>query len=164
MEIERAKIENLETIMSLYSEGRKIMRSCGNTEQWPEGYPDRKSTEEKIRKNSIYLVRGDDGIVHGTFYMAKEQDPSYSVIVNGSWEHDDEYIVIHRVAQDGNLHGMLEFIISRAAALCPYIRIDTHRDNVIMRHLLARCGFRESGTVFLENGDERLAFERMFSR
>ena len=163
MEIERAKIENIETIMSLYDEAKKIMRSCGNTEQWPQGYPDRKSTEEEIEKNCVYLVKGDDGAVHGTFYMAKEKDPTYSIITDGSWKYDDEYIVIHRVAQDGSLRGMLGFILSYASRQCPYIRIDTHRDNVIMRHLLEKHGFRESGTIYLENGDERLAFERMLS-
>ena len=40
------------------------------------------------------------------------------------------------------------------------IRIDTHRDNVIMRHLLEKHGFKYCGIIYLENGDERLAYQK----
>ena len=36
------------------------------------------------------------------------------------------------------------------------IRIDTHRDNKPMRHLLEKYGFTYCGIIYLLNGDERL--------
>ena len=39
------------------------------------------------------------------------------------------------------------------------IRIDTHKDNAIMRHCLESYGFRYCGIIYLENGDERLAYQ-----
>ena len=39
------------------------------------------------------------------------------------------------------------------------IRIDTHADNVIMRHLLCKNGFSEVGTILLSNGSPRVAYQ-----
>ena len=39
------------------------------------------------------------------------------------------------------------------------LRIDTHRDNSIMRHNILKYGFRYCGIIFLESGDERLAYQ-----
>jgi hypothetical protein len=41
----------------------------------------------------------------------------------------------------------------------PNIRIDTHRDNKIMRHLVEKHGFAYCGIIYLDNGDERLAYQ-----
>ena len=39
------------------------------------------------------------------------------------------------------------------------IRIDTHRDNLVMQHLLADEGFSYCGVIHCWSGDERLAFQ-----
>ena len=39
------------------------------------------------------------------------------------------------------------------------LRIDTHRDNFIMRHNILKYGFRYCGIIFLESGDERIAYQ-----
>ena len=39
------------------------------------------------------------------------------------------------------------------------LRIDTHRDNVIMRHVIDLYGFTYCGIIYLLNGDERLAYQ-----
>ena len=38
------------------------------------------------------------------------------------------------------------------------IRIDTHRDNCIMKHVLSKYGFKMCGVIYLENGDPRDAY------
>ena len=38
------------------------------------------------------------------------------------------------------------------------IRIDTHRDNCIMKHILTKYGFTECGVIYLESGDPRDAY------
>ena len=40
------------------------------------------------------------------------------------------------------------------------IRIDTHRDNVIMHHLLSKHGFHRCGVILLANGDPRDAYHK----
>jgi len=42
----------------------------------------------------------------------------------------------------------------------PNVRIDTHRDNAAMLKLLESMGFKFCGVVWLENGDERLAYQK----
>ncbi|MBR1526072.1 MAG: hypothetical protein IJ640_05360 [Prevotella sp.] len=44
------------------------------------------------------------------------------------------------------------------------IRIDTHRDNRIMQHLMQKEGFTYCGIIYLDNGDERLAYQKMRKR
>jgi hypothetical protein len=39
------------------------------------------------------------------------------------------------------------------------IRIDTHRDNYIMRHCILSYGFRYCGIIYLASGDDRLAYQ-----
>jgi hypothetical protein len=41
------------------------------------------------------------------------------------------------------------------------IRIDTHRDNVPMLSLLDKSGFERCGIIYLKNGDERIAFQKI---
>lgn len=41
----------------------------------------------------------------------------------------------------------------------PNIRIDTHRNNRIMQHCIDRYGFSYCGIIYLESGDERLAYQ-----
>ena len=41
------------------------------------------------------------------------------------------------------------------------LRIDTHEDNVIMRHCIEKAGFRYCGVIHLLSGDPRLAFQKI---
>ena len=43
------------------------------------------------------------------------------------------------------------------------LRIDTHRGNVVMRKMLEKQGFSHCGTIYLENGDERVAYEKIIT-
>lgn len=159
MLLQRAKLADVDILMDIYDKARAIMRRSGNTEQWPVGYPSRALTVASVKEGKTYVALGDDGLIHGTFYLSWGPDPTYATIVDGRWKKDDDYVVIHRIAQDGSLHGLLEEAVGFASSICPYIRIDTHRDNVIMRHILSKLGFEESGTIFTETGSPRLAFE-----
>ena len=41
------------------------------------------------------------------------------------------------------------------------LRIDTHRGNAVMRRMLEKNGFKYCGIIHLEDGDERLAFQKI---
>ena len=101
-----ATMGDVPVIMRLIDEARAIMRSCGNVNQWIDGYP----SEETIKHD----------IDNGHCYLCVERDSAVA----------------------GNL------------------RIDTHRDNVIMRHVIEHYGFTYCGIIYLLNGDERLAYQK----
>lgn len=158
MEIERASLHEIEIIMRIYAEAHRIMYESGNRTQWPASYPDQSLIEESVNEGRQFAVRGEDGLIHGSFYMAEEKDHTYEVI-EGSWSSSRPYIVIHRIAQDGSLRGMLACAVSFALERTDYIRIDTHEDNAIMRHLLSKLGFRECGIIITDNGTPRIAYD-----
>jgi RimJ/RimL family protein N-acetyltransferase len=45
-------------------------------------------------------------------------------------------------------------------AQIPNIRIDTHRDNAIMQHLLEKNGFVKCGIIYVEDGSPRIAYQK----
>ena len=87
------------------------------------------------------------------------------------WSKCDNYLVIHRIATIRNkrnqgvgrqfLSAIVEF--SKKENI-DYIRIDTHKDNKIMRKFLSNFGFVESGEIKLTmknnlDDKERIAYE-----
>ena len=52
------------------------------------------------------------------------------------------------------------FCLDACFEICKNLKIDTHRDNIPMQRALAKHGFRPCGTVYLENGDARVAYQK----
>ena len=157
--IRRATAADIETIMRLIDSGRHIMRADGNLHQWEEGYPKQETIIQDVANGNAYLVM-DQAEPVATFAVIAGPDPTYHLIYNGAWRHDTPYYVIHRIASLPQAHGVLSDVLSYCFSRTSHIRIDTHRDNRIMRKLLARNGFDYCGIIHLANGDERLAFEK----
>ena len=101
----------------------------------------------------------EDGELQGVFYFSLENDPTYDVIKDGSWLSDKPYGVIHRIASAGKKKGVLKTCIEFCLERTNHIRIDTHENNTVMHHLLSKYGFSKRGIIFLQNGDERIAYE-----
>ena len=93
------------------------------------------------------------------FALLPSPEPTYDYI-DGAWLTDEPYGVIHRIASYPDVHGVFSAIIDFAAARYPHLRIDTHRDNRIMQHVIAAAGFTCCGIIWLTDGTERLAYER----
>ena len=79
--------------------------------------------------------------------------------------YDEPYYVIHRIAacisSDSDAQsskGFAQQCFEWALERCGRLRIDTHRDNVIMRHILKKYGFKYCGVILLANGDSRDAY------
>ena len=70
------------------------------------------------------------------------------------------YGTIHRIASVPNVHGILSTAIEYCFKKVKDLRIDTHKENVIMRNGLKKLGFTYCGIIYLENGDPRLAFQK----
>ena len=78
----------------------------------------------------------------------------------GQWLNDKPYGVIHRIASDGKTKGIGSFCVNWVVSQCGNVRIDTHRDNVVMQNMLKKNGFQYCGIIHIENGEERLAYQR----
>ncbi len=158
--IRRATTADLPALLRLAEQARQIMRQSGNMNQWVNGYPTEDAFLNDIHQQGSFVVERDGAAV-ATFACLPSPEPTYAHI-DGAWLNEaDPYIVIHRIASTPDCHGIFSEMLEYCDRVCPNIRIDTHRDNVIMRHLLSRHGFTYCGIIYLANGDERLAFQRI---
>ena len=86
---------------------------------------------------------------------------TYVRIYEGQWLNEAPYGVVHRITSDGTIRGAASFCLNWAFNKCGNLKIDTHRDNIVMQHLLDKNGFKYCGVVYLENGSERIAYQKV---
>ena len=159
MEIRRAKIEELDTIMSIFVRARAFMAETGNPNQWGQNKPSREMIEEDIRQGHSYVCV-ENGEIAATFFYCEGEDPTYNKIYDGQWLNEKEYSVVHRIASAGTVKGAGSFCLNWAFNQCGNLKIDTHKDNVVMQNTLKKLGFSYCGIIYLLDGDERLAFQK----
>lgn len=159
MIIRKAQHQEIEEIMNIYSSAQIFMAQNGNATQWGTTYPERELIENDINSGKLYVCTENDRIAC-VFYYARENDPTYSIIYDGAWTNDAPYGVVHRIASSRIVKGAARFCLDWAYSQCNSLRIDTHRDNKPMQHLLTSLGFKYCGIIHLANGDERLAFQK----
>ena len=161
MFVRAASESDLESIMAVLDAARLIMRRNGNVRQWVNAYPSKDIIVDDIRRGYGQVVMENNRIA-GYFAFIPSPEPTYSVIYEGSWLDDSQPDhVIHRIGSLPEVHGVFRTLIEWCAAREGNLRIDTHRDNHIMQHLLERNGFHYCGIIFLLSGDERLAYQRL---
>lgn len=158
-EVVQAQACHLERIMKLYEGARKFMAEHGNPNQWPPSYPPKDQVEEDIREGHMFLCTAN-GRIAAVFYYRLGEDPTYRVIKDGQWKCDGEYGVVHRITSDGSVRGAGSFCLQWAWRQCRNLRIDTHRDNIVMQNLLKKNGFEYCGIIRLSQGEERLAYQK----
>lgn len=160
MEIRRATLQDLDRMLEIYDYARAFMRSTGNPTQWSGGYPSRELLLADIEEG-ISFVAEEEGVIHGTFMFYNGKDGIYDVIEDGAWLNDEPYAVIHRIAGDGQIKGLLSMAVEYGSQFSDNLRMDTHRDNRVMQHTLEKNGFVRCGIIHLENGDPRIAYHRI---
>lgn len=155
----RARVEDLPRILELIECGRQKMRAAGNNEQWTNGQPSQEVIEEDIRLGESYVMT-ENGKVVVTFAFKPGPDVTYAKIYEGKWLDDVKpYYVVHRLASAPGVRGVLKDVLNFCFSHTDNIRIDTHRQNVVMRHALEKYGFRYCGIIYLLDGAERFAFQ-----
>ena len=157
-EIRRAVPCDMPQIMQVYACARKFMAEHGNASQWANGYPERSLLDDDILNGNLYVVE-QDGKIHGAFALISGPDETYTYIEDGEWLSDSEYATIHRVASDGQVHGIFRQVFDYCQARTGHLRIDTHRNNIIMQHVIEQCGFRRCGIIYVYDGTPRIAYE-----
>lgn len=148
--------EDLADILNIYGQARRFMAHNGNPTQWKNGYPWKDLLEEDIEKGQLFVVT-EGARVCGVFVFFVGEDPTYAFIENGAWHAQREYGVIHRIAGTGG--GIFAAALEFARGRCGYLRIDTHHDNRPMRHVVEKAGFRRCGTIYVEDGTPRIAYD-----
>lgn len=148
-------------ILKVMDAARQIMRNSGNMHQWGDDYPGADAILKDMERHGGTVIV-DDGLVVGYFAFLPSPEPTYYEIEGGSWLEDSSpYHVIHRIASLPDAHGIFRDMMAWCSEREGNIRIDTHRDNMIMQHLLAKHGFSYCGIIHLASGDERLAYQRI---
>lgn len=154
--IRSAKKEDLLGILKVFEFARNFMKETGNPTQWGNNYPDKKILEEDISLNRLFVFEEQNEIL-GAFVYFCGIEPTYNKI-DGSWHDNSPYGVIHRVANGGKLKGMVQQIVEFTKN--PHLRIDTHKDNSVMQHVLEKNGFYPCGIIYLADGQERIGYEK----
>jgi len=161
MIVRKSVLEDLPQLVAIYREAREIMLSCGNLNQWKPGHPTEDVIRQDILNENSYAVLNGDRIV-GAFAFIYGVDPTYLTIYDGSWIDDTRpYATIHRLASLKSSRGVAQCCFDWCWEQIQSLRVDTHEDNVIMRHCIEKAGFRYCGIIHLLNGDPRLAFQKL---
>lgn len=169
MKVIHTQYKDIKDIMKIINQAKAYFKEHG-INQWQDGYPNEQSIEEDINQNKSYVLIDENKVI-GTMYFTIADDPTYSYIENGQWLTSHQpYAVIHRIVVDENLKGRnLAFeLVKFAIDQCKInniksIRIDTHKDNLSMQRFLKKHDFKLCGTIYLESGDPRIAFEKILS-
>lgn len=160
MKVREAGPEDLEVILKIYGQARQFMREHGNAGQWGASYPSADLIRQDIARKQSFVETGDDGTVHGVFMFFIGTEPTYGRIENGSWLNDRPYGTIHRIAGDGTEKGVFADCLAWCLGKTGNIRADTHRQNIPMQRVLEKNGFRKCGIIHIEDGSERIAYQR----
>lgn len=160
MKIRKTTMADLGILLDLYKNARIFMAAHNNPTQWGNSYPAQALLESDILEGCSYVCE-EHGKIIAAFYYRFGTDDTYRKIYNGQWLDDAPYGVVHRITSDGTIKGTASFCLDWALSQCSSVRIDTHRDNHIMQRLLQKNGFTRCGIIYLEDGSERIAYQKI---
>lgn len=161
MIIRKATYPEIPLLMKIFEGAKVIMRESGNLQQWSGNYPTEEIISRDIDAGNCFVLCEEDEII-GTMALIPGPDPTYAVI-EGEWPDEAPYYVIHRIATSAPGRNTAKYMFDWAfghiySKGCKVIRIDTHKDNCIMKHILSKYGFSMCGVIWLEDGAPRDAY------
>lgn len=166
MEFRQAKISDLDQIVEIIELSKKYLKET-KVDQWQDGYPAKEDLRRDIENRNSYVLTNKDEIV-ATTVISLDGENTYNSIFNGEWITNEDYIVMHRVAVHDKYKGkgIFKELIKEAESLAlnkgiSSIKIDTHRDNISMQRAVVKNDFKRCGIIYLEDGSERIAFEKV---
>ena len=158
---------DLPAIMDIIHYAQRYLASL-NIDQWQDGYPNEAQILNDIFNNESYVLLDEANQIIATFMFTTSKEPTYDSI-EGKWLTDKNttYGVIHRIAVAENCtnKGVAKHIITHCEQQLQLqnftsMRIDTHKDNLGMQHILKSLGYKYCGIITLTSGALRLAFEK----
>ena len=159
MIIRKTRPDELDLLMKMYEHARLFMAGHGNPAQWGQSYPKRTLIAADIDSGCSYVCE-EHGQIIATFYYKKGPDDTYRRSYCGDWLNERPYGVVHRITSNGTVKGAASFCLDWAFEQCGNLKIDTHKDNRIMQHLLDKNGFTYCGIIYTDDGSERMAYQR----
>ncbi len=167
MKVRLATKDDLGNVMACVKRLKKEYFEVNNIPQWQGEYPSKEIFSADLEAKRLFVMYMGECLI-GFASVGFEPEPTYSKIEGGEWACDGKYAVVHRFGINPDWHGMGmgPALMGLADKLCearnvPAIRADTHEQNGAMIHLLEKCGFEKRGVIHLENGDPRIAFEKI---
>lgn len=157
MEIRLANQQDIPKMQAIFEYGRQVQIESGNTTQWQAGYPAESLIVEDIEQKAAHVCLDEHGEIIATFSVFTAPDPTYAEI-EGQWLNDEEYATIHRLASAGTVVGAGQYCIQWVQDQYDNVRIDTHDQNVQMKHILQKLNFQYCGIIYLANGEARNAY------
>ena len=159
MIIRKSTEKDLPEIAEIYKNAKVFMRENGNPNQWKNDYPNETDARQDIANGNGYVCE-IDGEVVGVFAFLIGVEPTYNTIYDGEWLNGLPYAYIHRIAVKYRGKGIVSYCFNWCYNLFNNLKIDTHEDNIPMQKALLRNGFSRCGTIYLENGEKRVAFQK----
>ena len=158
LHIRKATTVDFERIIEIYRHAREFMIRTGNPSQWGRIYPTREMIIDDIKNERCHVIFDDSGI-HGVFALFRGEDPTYGYIESGEWLNDDVYVTIHRIASDGETHGIFKCAADYCKSISSSVRVDTHADNKIMQRAVLKEGFVKCGIIYVRDHSPRIAYQ-----
>lgn len=169
MEFRKSVKSDIKEIINIIKEAQNYFKE-NEINQWQDGYPNEQSIMNDIEGGESYvLVKGNQIIA--TAYLSFKGESDYDVIYEGEWISQGDYAVVHRVAVLSKIkgNGVAGELFKNIERVClenniNNIKIDTHRENKSMQRFLNKNGFEYCGVIYLKDGEERIAFEKILDK
>ena len=154
--IRKAKLSDLDAIMSIINETVKEMKSYGN-DQWDENYPNSKTFINDIENESLYIYE-EDNYIKGFVCIDYEQAKEYKDL---NWSLNEKCMVTHRMAINSKFRN--NQIASKLMDFCEelalkkgvkYLKADTYSINIKMNSFFKKRGYNFVGEVFFEGKEK----------
>ena len=163
MNIRLADYNDLDAIKALFVCAKETMNQDGNHSQWQDiDYPFC-YTKNDIDKKQCFIVTNDKDEIVATFVFIIGDDPTYSYIEGGRWINNNKYGTIHRLASNHKEKNIFNEVMEYVSSYKVDIRVDTHKDNKRMIHLIEKNGFKYCGIIYVLDGTPRLAYQKAYN-
>lgn len=163
MNYRQANINDIDNVMIVVEDARAYLKEQGNG-QWQFGYPSRDDFINDINNKNLYVIEEDGLIVACCAITGYEE--AYMHMYEGGWLTDYEYTVMHRVAVKKEYRGkgygskLFEVFIEVSKERGIHsLRIDTHENNKLLRHLMEKFNFKYCGKAILPPDKDRVMYE-----
>jgi len=168
MELRLSEIKDIENIIKIINKGKEKLKN-ENIDQWQGEYPNKDVIMEDIEKGYSYVLELDGEII-GTAAVSLDGEETYNKIYEGKWISEEPYGVVHRFCVNLDLklerkgsklfNKIEELLVTKGIKS---IKIDTHEENKSMRKTLLNNGFIYCGIIYVNNGEKRVAYEKIIS-
>lgn len=163
----KADFNDVSQIMDIIKQAQEFFKNS-KIDQWQNNYPNIETINNDILNGYSYLLEVNNQIV-ATLAIIFDREKTYDKIYFGKWMSDKDYVTIHRIAIANEFKGLNigEMMIDKTVQLAQKnlvdsIKVDTHKDNIVMQKFLLKNKFEYCGIIYLEDGNERLAYQRVW--